>query len=200
MNILINPSEAKQFARVVVGMEWPGEKPGWIVAIGEERDPRPGGSVRHCHLLAESGPFAKTQFLSDLSEFQAMYQPVGIYGKYEKQNIVHLYLHNANVTRRGQAPVDFFQAPYSDTGKLEVYSDLIIKRMLPTSKSIHLGPAEIAKYLNIAPEDRVTASPATHPAVAALGYAIMVLELYSPPQDGQEQSTLDEDVDRMTGY
>jgi hypothetical protein len=107
---------------------------------------------------------------------------------------------NSSAVQKGLSAINFIQAPYSDSGKLELYADMIIRRLSPTSKSLHLGASDTAKHLNVSPDDRSTATCHTHPAVAALGYAIAVLELYTP-FEGDDYDTYTEDtIDLTTGY
>lgn len=196
-----SPSPPADFGRIIGGMAWPSDLPGWAVVVGEERLPRIGTTTRHLHLLAEATEFTKTRFLDAVSELQSLYSTTGFYGRHDPHNIVHLYLHNSALSKRGLPPIDFLAAPYSEAGRVEVYADMVISLLLPTTKSLHLGEADIAKSLTLSPEDRITATSTSHPAVAALGYAVSVLHLFTPPKD-EDAATQhhEDDIDPLTGY
>lgn len=204
MNLVIKPDDLHQFdlGRIIGGMSWPGDKPGFAVVIGEERLPRAGSKSHHCHILADSYSMSKPDFLSSVGELQALYHTLAFYGRYEPQNIVHLYLHNSTTVRQGLSAIEFMSAPYSENGKVELYADMIIRRLSPVSKTLHLGQCDIVKHLNIAPDERSTADSKSHPAVAALGYAISIFELFEPDlHDEDENNPYQNDyVDPTTGY
>lgn len=206
MKILIDPVDIKagdpDLGRIIGGMSWPADKPGYAVVLGEERLPRKGGRQHHVRVLAETTHGDKQLFLSEIGELQAMYRTQGWYGRgADEGNLVHLYIYNGDAVKRGLRAIEFYAAPYSRDGRVELYADMSIKLLQPASKYLHLGAADIAKYLSIPPDERTTATANTHPAVAALGYALAVFELYpAAEEDGGKKVEEEEDVDPLTGY
>lgn len=202
MNLLIHPEKLSNFSfgRIIGGMAWPSDQPGFAVVVGEEKQPRVGGKSYHCHILAEVVEMNKFDLLNNIGDLQALYKTGAFYGRYDESNIVHLYVHNSQLAKAGKSPIEFMVAPYSQQNRIELYVDMIIRRLRPTSKSLHLGQSELAKFLQIVPEDRITATAATHPPIAALGYAIAIFDLYAPIIE-EEPITEDEDqIDPITGY
>jgi hypothetical protein len=205
MNIHIPPEDIYTIhdihpKRIVGGMAWPASKPGFAVVLGEERLPRKGGNVRHIHVLAETIDDRKQHWLGEISELQAMYKTSAFYGRSDEANLAQLYLYNGETVRKGKVAIDFYAAPYSHPGTVEIYSDLIIKALRPTGKYLHLHGAETAKYLVIPPDERTSATSLTHPAVAALGYALAVMELYPLADESEPTGKEEDDLDPLTGY
>jgi hypothetical protein len=183
-----------RYSRIVGGLAWPfGEKPGFLVVIGEDFVRAPGVG-RSLYVLGErEGPY-----LDDLFRF---------YQEFREKYSADLWVGDPSI----KGHIDFFytaggrdgqgftllEAPfYDDPHGLASYFQRIRPLLKDTQKILHLGERSILRgYLQALTREEMLRPACEHPPVAALGYAVAYL--YFNRFDGRMTA---EDVDNLVQW
>ena len=163
----------KKFRRVVGGFAWPGKKPGFVVAVGEELEPDRTTKKRHLWVVGETEDFNLENLFRRAFEFLKIYQIKVFCGDTRKEAMMSL-LRRSGLSLR--------EAPYVvNEDSFPSYVHTISGRLEP-EKSLHLGEtSKLPRYLLEAnPEDTSSLDAQNFPAIAALGYAASYLDIYQP--------------------
>ena len=163
-----------RLGRLYGGFAWPGVRPGFIVIVGEEKDPDPalGRHSYHYHLIDESAHDRMLDLLKRCEQFWREYDlEVFVYRYHEAGG------HFLDVYNDGDIPFDVELASYTadSTGLLE-YQISLIQALLANS-SLHLPPNTqiIPQMLDIRADEIHVTNDRAFPAVAALGYTVTSL-------------------------
>ena len=187
--------------RIVGGIAWPGEKPGFIVIVGEELYPEIGGKVYNCHLLNEHEDPDVNRLIEKCIEFIKFYKVICFFGRNDKHIIDYIYHWNMTVRKSGQPRFDIDYATNSKEGLIGYHIKILLERLNINRKSLHLSEhSKLPGYLQEISSDKIcSATDAQYPAVAALGYAVTELTLYPPEPEYEEKVNRRRDVG-VTGY
>ena len=188
--------------RIIGGIAWPGEKPGFAVVVGEELFPAIGSKTYHCHLFTTVEEQDKGRLIEKCAELAAYFKVIGFYGRYDKTNMRYLDQWN-RISRERRLPGFFvYNAPYSESGLIEYHINILQDRLRIGQKTLHgLENSKLPGCLNeIQPDMIPTATDSQFPAVAALGYAVSLLTEYPPRIEEDEEIDVWSGRDSVTGY
>ena len=163
----------KKFRRIVGGFAWPGEKPGFVVAVGEELKQDPTTKKRHLWVVGETEDFIVENLFRRAAEFLKIYQVELFCGDTRKQAMMSL-LRRSGLSLR--------EAPYVDNEDSFPFYVQTISGCLEPEKYLYFG--ETSKLprllLEVNPEDTSSLDAQNFPAIAALGYAVSYLNIHQP--------------------
>lgn len=163
----------EKYGRIVGGIAWPyGDRPGYLVVIGVDREIDKELKAHHMHLLDE----AEADTISDLIDVSLELQD-----RYEVQcwdtgafepGIVEL-VHNRRDRVPALVPVELPE----ENLKLSHYYETILK--VEKKRLLHLeaNSRRLVSYLRALPPDCTHRRVAEYPPLAALGYAVR--EIYN---------------------
>ena len=185
-----------QLGRRVLGIGWPGEKPGLAVVIAEEEYPMIGRKDYQLHFLEEVEAQDLDALFNKCAEIIKKYGISEVYGRRDKDYRGNLYSWNK---RHPGAEFDVRMAPHSKDGKIGFHINILIERL----KSGMLNLPEDSKIRNqfndVKQGQTHLATDMQFPAVAALGYVVARLTEY-PSEIEQEVYEYLDYVDPTTGY
>ena len=173
----------KEFRRIVGGFAWPGKKPGFVVAVGEELKPDPTTKRRHLWVVGETEDFNVENLFRRGAEFLEIYQVEVFCGNSRNEPMMSL-LRQFNCSSRNLklSGLSLREAPYVDNEGSFPYYVHTISGLLDPEKYLHFG--ETSKLpgllLEVTPEDASSLDAQSFPAIAALGYAVAYLVIYQP--------------------
>ena len=199
MAIIIHECERIEIGRVIGGIAWPGERPGFAVFVGEELYPREGEKIRHCHLIKEIEERDLGNLLNRLVDIvenlRSTYNiKVEIFiGREDQKNMSFLDLWCDK--RHKEIFVSY--APHSDDGLIGYHVNILLERA--KERTLHLPKGcKLKGYMHELKESEIrTANDLEHPAVAALGYSVSYLTLYKPDTYDEAEDDF-HDVNRGT--
>ncbi len=208
MAIIKHEGNEIEIGRIVGGIGWPGEKPGFAVVVGEDLYPPVGSRVYHCYLLAEVEEQDTGQLMGRCTELAGYYKTLGsealdFYGRYHESNIHFLNLWNADARKRGMSEFCLYQAPFSDNGLIGYHINILLDRLRPERKTLHLSlkDSKLAGYLQeIPPNEISSATDVQYPAVTALGYVVSFLTIHEPYSGEEEEYQTPQGRNPHTGY
>jgi hypothetical protein len=186
------------FGRIVCGIGWPAEQPGYAVFIGEEKFPAVGTRVYHAHLLTELvDVLDAAELIRKCARLAAEYGVQVVSGRRHQPMIQLLNVLNAGAHDRHMPELRVVGEPHSENGGLiEFHLNLIRDRLSPNSKTLHgVEGTRLAAHLAECSVDKVhTATDLEYPAIAALGYAVEELALYptDPNYDPEDECDPDD--------
>ncbi len=178
----------REYGRFVGSIVWPGNKAGYGVILGEEKFPEIGTQKYHSYLLAEIEEKCLDQLLNKYAEQAAQFNVNYLYGRNHQPSLQYLFIWNNERRKKGLPDLQYCYAPYSDNGNIEYQINILLKRLSPENKNLHLETSKMAGYMDIHPENISSATDSEYPAIAALGYAVSILELNPPFKDEDEYS------------
>jgi hypothetical protein len=180
------------FQRIVGGIAWPGERPGFICIVGEESYFRPPYQL---HLLAEAEEQDTSELIRQCRELQAKWRVQDFYARLDETILRYLELTNQQAITHHGKPFQVLAAPFSD-GSIAYHVQLLKDRLKPGQKSLQLGSeSKLPSAVLELPVDQVfKAIDEQYPAVAALGYAVSALVVW-PPLDEDRADTTDDEYD-----
>jgi len=167
-----------KFRRILGGFAWPGEKPGFIVAVGEELEPDPTTKTRHLWVVGETEDFDIDSLFRKSVEFLSIYQVQDFCGDNTNRPMMSLLGQSGNRSGFSLTP-----APQIDQERnFSFYIQTIKRRLHPDRKDLHFGEtSKLPGYLlDVPPQDVISATALDYPAVAALGYAVSYIAIYRP--------------------
>jgi len=175
----------RKFRRIVGGFAWPGKKPGFAVAVGEEFDPDPTTKKRHLWVVGETEDFDVQNLSRRATEFKQIYYVEAFYGDSTIEPMMQLLRHSGLSLR---------EAPYADNEHSFLFYVSTIQGCLKPEKYLHFGDnSKLPGYLlEVKPEDTPSPDAEAFPAIAAIGYAVSYLMLHQPlpPLDKPQQQNL----------
>ena len=197
--------EKRTYRRVVGGIAWPGNSPGFGVVVGEDMTPPVGVKDPYLYLLGEvEGPDVHTLFKRCV-ELAVKYHASCFYGRYDQAMVNSLNLWNRNAREQGTGVLSFDSALFSKEGEISYHLNAIRGLLLPERKMLHLTDVvespQLPAYIQALPPNiYATATDIEYPAVAALGYAVTLLvEFRTDYEEDEEERNID-NIDPITGY
>jgi len=176
----------RYFRRVVAGMQWPGQSPGFAVIVGELDTEDPLLHERHLYLINEidgnniTGRDA-VGFIQRLAEMRGIYGLENIYGNPSIKSMRRILDHfNESLPDKGRNGLYVERAPLIDNPHcFEFCVQIVRKRLVEGRKTLHLGrnsrlPGILASTGDIVMEGKAE----EFPAIAALGYAVGALDTW----------------------
>ena len=178
----------RKFRRIVGGFAWPGKKPGFAVAVGEELEPDPATKKRHLWVVGETEDFNIENLSRRANEFKEIYHVEAFYGDSTIEPMMR-FLRLSGLSLR--------EAPYADNEHSFRFYVSTIQACLEPEKYLHFGDnSKLPGYLlEVNPEDTSSLDAQNFPAIAALGYVLSYLDIYQfhpplPPLDKSKQQNL----------
>ena len=181
-----NTLTEEKYGEIVGGLAWPETKDGFLVIAAVDLFEDNPIEARHIRVLTESSESDIDVFLKRALELQRHFSPfmetIRFYGDTTCRAMVEL-LDHFNMDRRSRCLDPFYltEAPQlKASNKHEFYAHLIKKYTDPARKILHFCDTTIPCYLlSLFPEER-SKKVLNHPPVAALGYALAVLNRWRP--------------------
>jgi hypothetical protein len=196
MNIEIDDRKVK-LNRVVGGLGWPSDLPGFVAILGEEifnelPFPRTGEERRY-HVLDGMEEPDMEELIKGATALKGRYHVEIIYGrpkatKGQELPAMH-FLNQWNVTsfREGRTPLYLTDAPFTeDRGLLAFHLNILKGLLRPENRRLFIPPTSVLNgRLREIPENVTNLKDVDCPAVAALAYAASALrvwreDLYEP--------------------
>ena len=193
--------------RVVGGLGWPSELPGFVAVLGEEvfselSFPLTSVELRY-HVLAEMEESDMAELIKGATAMKSRYSVQTFYGRLKATKGRELpamhFLDQWNLTSfsQGVAPLHLIDAPFTeDRGLVAFHLNTLKKLLLPKKRSLFIPPASVLNgRLREIPDHVTNLKDVDCPAVAALAYAVSALttwrgdfdehENLEPPYDGE---------------
>jgi hypothetical protein len=166
------------YQRVVGGLAWPGERPGFAVVVGETASWRP---PYHQYLITEIESPNVGELIRHCHELTKKCWVSAWYGRTDGEHTEILAYHNRQARARRERPLSLRSAPESDGGRLLYHVNLLLSRLDAANKSLYFNaesrlPGYLSELQSFA--DISKAKAEDFPAVAALGYAVAALTTY----------------------
>lgn len=171
--MLGDDENALKFRRIVGGLGWPGERPGFAVIVGELEKQQNG--IYPMHLLEEFESSDMDRLVRRCADLQAAYEEPTFVGRLDESAVQFLNHYNRD---RNTKDFALYEAPFSDN-ELINYHITVLKGMLrPDRKALHFNPkSKIPSYLLELPQNKIYQAKATDfPAVAALAYCVAYIQ------------------------
>jgi hypothetical protein len=174
------------YSRIVGGLAWPnGDKPGWLAVVARDLDPDHAGNY-HYWLLSEYQSNDLGELVRHALDLRQEYQAqtwVGNVGNRPALAIMGELM--AGFAYRERLSLDM--APHAGNAQgLSFYLALIRECVRPGKKLLHLGAASaMPSQLSQVLASDVSSAPDSHPAIAALGYALAELYGWAPAETQQ---------------
>ena len=198
--------QKRTYRRVVGGIAWPGNLPGFAVILGEEIYPAVGSKDHHLYVLAEVEEMDVYTLFKRSVELAAKYHASFFYGRHDLAMINSLNLWNRNSLEKETAVLNFDRAPFSKDGNISYHMNTLKNLLLPERKLLHLSdgiksPKLPAFIQSLPPNVYAAATDIEYPVVAALGYAVTLLvEFRHDDYDEGEKGRSIDNPDPITGY
>ena len=190
------------FRRIVGGVSWPhGERPGFVVVLGEDLTRDIEFDIRHVRILAEYREYLGLTFMepqpilscmADLRKDLCVRPFYGRVGPWQK--VISDYNRDAAKQR---LPTVSLHAPPGSLD-FEYHAGLLRRRVL-NQKTLHFGPSVLPQRLALLPADVRGLTHDNHPEIGALFYALAGMDMRSGdalPKSGRHTGP----VDRAGGY
>ena len=196
-----------ELSRVVGGLGWPSDLPGFVAILGEEifnelPFPRTGEERRY-HVLDGMEEPDMEELIKGATALKGRYHVEIIYGrpkatKGQELPAMH-FLDQWNLTSfsQGVAPLYLIDAPFTEDRGLVAFHMNTLKGLLrPEKRSLFIPPASVLNgRLREIPDHVTNLKDVDCPAVAALAYAVSALTMWrgdlyeqedlEPPYEGE---------------
>lgn len=190
-----NTETKDKYGEIVGGLVWPDAKDGFLVIAAVDLFENADLEARHIRVLANDIESNIDVFLQHALKLQKQFshfmETIKFYGDTTFLAMIeHLDQFNKDRRSQGLAPFYLTEAPHlKDPKKLEFYAQLIKKYTQPGRKILHFCDTVIPGYLAGLSLDEISKSVLDHPPVAALGYALAVLNTWRPRKGEKPQKT-----------
>ena len=196
----------REYGRVFGGVVFPGERPGFAVAVGEDRLPVVGNRhVYHQYLLGEFEAINHHDLLEGCIELSRHFNVDYFFWRFSQsyENLSELW--NRQQRQMGKPEMMIYQAEFSmDEGNIEQIMAILRNRLRADNKLLDLTPqSKLNGYFGEFSTTAIaTAKDFEYPAISALGYASATLESRPPAPEEDERAFGDTSysVDPVTGY
>jgi len=189
-------SKKIEFTRIMGGIGWPGQRPGFVVVVGMEKFPKIGTNNYNIHVLDEAEDVDLKALFKHADRFMTKYNFEDFFCRYDRA-----FTNLADEFSLHRKPF-FYSAPFSENGDISYHIRTLKGLLDKGDKSLHLSKTsnlpghlqEISLFGDTMPDLK-------YPAVAALGYAVTGLRFLGPLDDeDNEDYPDDDDIDDTTGY
>jgi|GEM_PF-5358687 hypothetical protein len=200
MRIVYN-DEKIEIGRVFAGFAWPGEQPGFAVAVGETKFPEVGYRGKyHYYLMREVEETDKERLIKACLHWQKEF-PIDVYygGPQNNDNYRYLWQWNHNLRPEGLPAFDVYPATYEES--ISYLIDVLKSAMSRENPRLHgLEGSKVMNYLlEIRSETQTKLTEGENPAAAALAYAVASL-VESPPREENPGLRRKKRPTTVTGY
>ena len=192
--------ETIEIGRRVGGIGWPGDQPGFVVVLGEEKYPYyDRKTYRYC-LLDEAEENDLSKLIDRCLDFKKKTPWLQFVARRDADSLRYLRM-RANGTGNGLISM-IRPAPHSETGLISYHINLLKSSLISEKKTLFLNEkSKLSSCLMAVPSvgiDKIT--DGQFPAVAALGYALAVL-IETPQRLEEEDYNYNKNkVNPITGY
>jgi hypothetical protein len=203
MFVIKHEGKDLELGRIVGGLAWPGEKPGFAVVIGEDLYPKLGSGLfnglYHYYLLGEYEGWDLGELLTCCTYFTRYFNIKDFYARTNyKPSMDWIYSWNRNEKEK-------FYPSYATGSKENGQITWQINNLLhcANKQTLHLsrGPKTEGYLREIQQIDISTATDMQFPSIAALGYAVSSLTEYPPDLIEEQRVPYPKSgVDQITGY
>ena len=196
----------REYGRVFGGVVFPGERPGFAVAVGEDRLPVIGNRhVYHQYLLGEVEAITHHDLLEGCIGLSNRFNVDYFFGRMTQANENLLQLWNRQQREMGRPEMIIYQADFRmDDGNIEQIMAVLRDRLRADNKLLDLTPdSKLNGYFGEFPTTAIaTAKDFEYPAISALGYASATLESIPPALEDDVRGFKypSHSVDPITGY
>jgi hypothetical protein len=195
-----NAETNEKYGEIVGGLAWPETKDGFLIIAAVDLFKDTELEARHIRVLTDVIESCIDVFLKNALELQRRFSPfmetIRFYGDTTSLTMMELLdQFNRDRRYRGLTPFYLTEAPeLKDPKKVEFYAQLIKKYTQNERKILHFWNTALPSYLLGLSSDEISKSVLDHPPVAALGYALAVLNTWRPRkgEKGQEKGETDE--------
>jgi hypothetical protein len=186
-----NTGTNEKYGEIAGGLAWSETEKGFLVIAAVDLFENTDLESRHIRVLTESSESIIDVLLKRALELQNHFSPITqtikFYGDTTSPAIMELLdQFNKDRRHRGFNPFYLTEAPQlKDLKKLEFYAQLIKKYTQPGKKILHFCNTALPSYLAGLSPEVISKSVLDHPPVAALGYALAVLNTWRPRKGGK---------------
>ena len=181
-----NTETMEEYGEIVGGLAWPETKEGYLVIAAVDLFENNQMEARPIRVLTKCTESTVDLLLKRALELQKHFSPftqtIKFYGDTTSLAMMEV-LDQFNRDRRYRRLDPFYltEAPkLKDTDKHEVYAHLIKKYTQPAAKILHFCDTSLPRYLVGLFRDEISKRVLDHPPLAALGYALAVLDTWKP--------------------
>jgi hypothetical protein len=181
-----NTETMEKYGEIVGGLAWPETTEGFLVVVAVDFLEDTELEARHIRVLEEATESDINTFLKHALELKKHFSPfmgaIRFYGDTTSLAMMELLdQFNRDRRHRGLDPFYLTEAPQlKDPKKLEFYAQLIRKYTQPGRKTLHFCNTGLPGYLMGLWPDEIDKNVLDHPPVAALAYALAVLNTWKP--------------------
>ncbi len=190
----------RRYSRIIGAIAWPGAKPGFIVAVGEDYFASDAqGNVRHLRILGEVEEVEPERSFKKCVDFRERYQIERFLADTENESMLNLLYHfnkgldgaHALVLHGASFPSDF---PY--------HVSLIKSCVRPQNKTLHFGESSLLRdyLLEINVDDASGGKAGEYPAITAVGFVLSYIRNHpkDPVRDRIRQISREEPYNPLT--
>lgn len=168
------------YQRIFGGIAWPGERPGFVVVVGEVKDYKP---PYHAYVIAEFEGELVSELIRRCLELKSECQVSAFYGLIKDESNMHfLSLLNRQASQQHKPTLLIEPAPSSENALINYHINILLSRLSKNNKTLHLSPSsKLPGYLQeLQATDLHQAKAKDYPAVAALGFVVSALTVFVP--------------------
>lgn len=189
--IILNDGGEVQITRVIAGLAWPGERPGFLAVIGEGK--QKGMSDSLCFLLHEYEDMDSKQLIKKTTDARVRYGIDTVYAREDP----YLQVYNQEASRRGQSLLYVSEPPNIESaGHMGAHIHFHLKtvkaRLEPGQKSLSIPrTSRLPGYLTeVSARGIVNATDVTNPAAGAIAYSISAVDVwrYDPAEQAEVEA------------
>jgi hypothetical protein len=190
------------YSRVLIGMSWPGQKPGYLVVVGKDRHKT--GGIRPMRALFEMECRTVQELCAWANVARTGYRAGEIFGDPTNEPMVCLWGNYCAYKNTDFYPCPAPQIQFEDK-RWPYYLSLVQSCLLPGKngeKALIIGDCQqLRAALSSLQAESVKENIADHPQIAALGFAVAAFrEVYPDPDDKRPAPMANLDVMHpMTG-
>jgi len=188
-----NTETMEKYGEIVGGLAWPESKEGFLVIAAIDLFGNSQTDARPIRVLTKSIESAVDVLIKRALELQKHFSPftqrIKFYGdttSLEKMELLDQF--NRDRRHQGLDPFYLTEAPkLKDTNKQEYYAHLMEKYTQPATKILHFCDTSLPRYLVSLFRDEISKRVLDHPPLAALGYALAVLDTWKPRKKEKQE-------------
>lgn len=170
-----DPDARRFFCRVVTGIAWPGEHPGFVAVVGEEYHPK----ERRYFWLAEYQSHDLGDLLRRCMELKSELKISDFYGSPDEQVLFFLNHFNTDLRNRGQKEFHFEIPPNHIDGRIAYHLNVLKSCLVPSATRLVLNEqSALPGMLGSLPPGAPDLKAGDAPGPAALAFALSALESY----------------------
>jgi len=168
-----NSERPAEYRRIAGGVAWPSSVEGFIVVVGEDYHEDPALKIRHFRVLDE---FESDDVIKKMYDFRNVYKVQNFYGDSNNEIMMKFISRFNEKLDKRKKGMYLSEAPFvNDPHNLKYYAPQIRKRLDKAKKALWFGN-ESQLPRKIRGLTSVDVDISSHPAIAALGYAVAGLD------------------------